>query len=122
MKILRQVVKFGKAHAIWLLNGKPVRSESLMLHIFKTHCQPCVHYDPELKECSVCECPVSEKRDERNKLFYATEQCPLPQPRFTRDFDGEAGEGMGDSTRSSNQPQQEHREDSSDSNDSGGEV
>ena len=77
MKLLRQVIKFGKAYAIWIKNGKPVRSDALISLIFNTHCKSCDHYDSELKECSICECPVSEKPDERNKIVYDTESCPI---------------------------------------------
>lgn len=90
MKILRQVIKYGKAYAVWLKNGKPVRSDVLVHHIFKTHCEPCEHYDPDLKECSICECSVSENHDKRNKIVWATEECPIK--RWTRD-DGHDSEG-----------------------------
>lgn len=86
MKLLRQIMKFGKSWAIWWINDKPCRDPELITHIFKTCCEPCVHYDPRTKECSICECPVSENVNERNKLLYATEYCPLPNPKFTAEI------------------------------------
>lgn len=77
MKLLRQVIRYGKAYSLWLKNGKPVRDSKLIGTIFKTHCEGCDHYDPDLKESSICECPVSANDDERNKILYATEACPI---------------------------------------------
>lgn len=45
--------------------------------IFRDHCEPCVHYHPDLEECTVCECFVRESDLEQNKIVYTTEHCPL---------------------------------------------
>ena len=111
MKILRQVVKFGKAYAVWLKEGKPILSDHLVMHIFQTHCAPCEHYDPDLKECSICECSVSENPHERNKIVYATEDCPIGRwdsDHVDEGTDGTTGGGVEGSTGSEGQTEQEH--------------
>jgi len=74
--IERNFLKYLWSMFVWKIKGSPVRSPEEIKEIFETYCYPCLHYDPELKECSSCECPVSPDHDKKNKLFYATESCP----------------------------------------------
>ena len=79
----RRVVRLAKAWLKFKAHGSPKRAPQYVLLLFEARCEPCPHYDPDLKECSICECPVSPDVDERNKLLWATEECP--DKRFLAD-------------------------------------
>jgi hypothetical protein len=96
MKFLKRGVRFGMSFAAWVAAGRPRRDPEYVTWLFVTHCEPCGNYDPELKICSICECFVSEKSDELNKLVWATEGCPMSKPKFQSDVGPEdGGDGTG---------------------------
>lgn len=76
IKLLRQGLKYLRAWLRWRWRGSPRRSDDQVKHIFFKHCNPCGHYHPEIKECTLCECLVSEHSNKRNKIVYETEHCP----------------------------------------------
>lgn len=77
IRFFRRAIHFGFASLRWWWRGKPRRSTMQVHDIFRDHCEPCVHYHPDLEECTVCECFVRESDLEQNKIVYATEHCPL---------------------------------------------
>lgn len=63
----------------WVANGRPIRSDEEVDHLFKEHCgNGCDRYDPEKHGCKNCGCAVStDSSPLKNKLAMATEHCPL---------------------------------------------
>ena len=74
--MMNKVFRFLKAWLRFKIHGSPRRSSQYVELLFQVHCSKCVHYDPDLKECSICECHVSPSVTELNKLSWATEECP----------------------------------------------
>lgn len=83
IRFLRRTFRFLKAWFRFKVHSSPKREPQYVALLFEVHCSKCEHYDPDLKECSICECPVSASTDERNKLLWATEACPIK--RFLAD-------------------------------------
>jgi hypothetical protein len=77
-----------KAHQRWVEAGKPVRSDERVAEIYDQHCSQC----PLLTEtkmgqaCKLCGCLLSRERNFMNKLKWATEGCPLPDPKWTSEI------------------------------------
>ena len=77
IRFIRRAIHFGLAWARWKLRGSPKRTPETVAMIWNKWCQNCVHYHPDLEECTICECYVRESAIVQNKILYATERCPL---------------------------------------------
>lgn len=72
-----QAAKFAAALIKWARAGLPTRTpeeieERLVI------CQACPHFDGKQERCRKCGCCLGGQRSGwRNKLAYATEECPI---------------------------------------------
>lgn len=80
--------RLWNARQKWTAAGKPVRTPEQMEATVQEFCQPCTWFrpsraDPLKGKCGYCGCALASKATlGPNKLRYATEGCPLPEPRF----------------------------------------
>jgi hypothetical protein len=75
------------AKARWEEAGKPVRSDERVQEIYDQHCSQCPMLTATLlgEACKLCGCKLSREGNWLNKLRWATESCPLEQPKWTAD-------------------------------------
>ncbi len=73
-----RAARYSRAVRRWIAAGRPVRPDAEVEQVFKTHCQPCGHYDAEKKACVICGCRVRRGGVALvNKIRMATEHCPI---------------------------------------------
>ena len=77
IRFFRRAIHFAIAWMRWRLAGRPKRTPDMVKILFYCQCKPCVHYHPDLEECTICECYVRPDYVRQNKLIYQTERCPL---------------------------------------------
>lgn len=85
--IVRKVGSMCMAIAKWKLAGSPVRTPDRVAGLLAI-CQTCeflLDAGTSNQRCGKCGCPVNDKLTNRNKLYLATESCPLEEPRWTAD-------------------------------------
>lgn len=77
--LMVRVANYRRALVRWLAAGRPVRSRD---EIKKLHaiCTNCDHFTG--RSCRVCGCGVHHSQGWWNKLRWATEHCPLEEPRW----------------------------------------
>lgn len=66
--------RYLAALARWALAGRPTR-DTLQIEQLHAICRVCDHYQAD--RCQVCGCRVTRERAITNKLYLATEHCPL---------------------------------------------
>lgn len=76
--------KFVQAYATWRAKGQPVVELPVIVNNFR-ECSSCENYSDLSGQCCVCGCFVNLLHNGQgmNKLEWATERCPLPQPRWS---------------------------------------
>ena len=75
MKRARQAPRVGFAAVRHLLQGSPTVSQEI--HYQRQEiCVRCDDYDPEIRCCTICTCPIKDLKGWLNKLSWAEESCP----------------------------------------------
>ena len=70
--------RYTRALSRWIKAGRPVRTESEIIDIFRNDCCPCMDYDERSSSCKHCGCRVNESIIALiNKIAMQTEHCPL---------------------------------------------
>lgn len=76
-----RVLSYAAAVAKWLAEGRPVRTQEHVSHLYDKKCGPCpmrqTTSQPEVSYCGPCGCVLSNDPSVTNKLYFATEHCPL---------------------------------------------
>ncbi|MCL2119792.1 MAG: hypothetical protein FWH27_15355 [Planctomycetaceae bacterium] len=74
----QKVIRYTRALSRWIKAGRPVRTETAIIDIFRNDCYPCVSYDKRTLSCRQCGCHVNELTiAPLNKIAMQTEHCPL---------------------------------------------
>ena len=77
---VQQGAKYVTALGKWAIEGSPKRSKEEVNYIFKTICAECDRFervDETHAHCTSCGCRISTDLARTNKIFLATEDCPL---------------------------------------------
>ena len=89
--MVARVLTFRQAWGKWNKAGRPVRSKERVAELMGI-CQSCPCFRPlnrSNKEaggtCTMCGCRVRRAGNQLNKLAFATEGCPLDEPKFLAD-------------------------------------
>lgn len=75
-----RVISYAAAVAKWMLQGRPVRTQEQVTHLYREVCGRCPEREPtaqcEVSYCGPCGCVLSEDPSVTNKLYFLTEHCP----------------------------------------------
>ncbi len=74
-----RVRSYQEARVRWIAAGQPVRTPEEMVRLHAI-CGTCDQFSGA--SCKLCGCAIHPSRTWLNKLFWATEHCPLRQPRW----------------------------------------
>lgn len=77
--LLARATTYRRALARWIAAGRPVRSREAMTDLYAI-CMNCEHFTG--RSCRVCGCGVHHSHGWGNKLRWATEHCPLAEPKW----------------------------------------
>ena len=70
----------------WSKAGFPIRSDEEQTRVHEI-CLACPHYQPaqpqRAESCLQCGCGTVGKKGLLRKISWATESCPLPEPKWT---------------------------------------
>lgn len=76
----KQLSRFARESKIWEDAGRPLRPKETIAILYNEVCTPCPHFGGD--QCNQCGCTISPTARFRNKLAWATTQCPLQPPKF----------------------------------------
>lgn len=87
--------RYFKEREEWSNQGKPLRSDEEMEHIFSI-CQSCPLFEKiseKFGRCGDCGCMLHKSRKFMNKIAWATTSCPLDEPKWSATVEAEKEEG-----------------------------
>jgi len=71
-----KVVRYAKATADWVKQGRPTRSDNEVLQILEI-CKSCDNWLPDEEACRLCGCHINSGNGWVNKARRLNEHCPL---------------------------------------------
>lgn len=76
---------YCSAIARWVRAGMPTRTQEQIeqVHQICLDCEYLLHKHTDKQKCGKCGCNISLEMSKRNKLYLATESCPLDPPKWT---------------------------------------
>lgn len=81
--LISRGISYAAALARWVAAGRPKRGRRERRRIFEEICKPCENYLPEPTgcggRCRLCGCALNINKQ---KLLWATEECPASPPRW----------------------------------------
>lgn len=88
MSLIELLKQYKKERKIWKDAGCPMRTKERIQELHSI-CEACPNFNPGkgmvpgYDQCDLCQCNLHPKKDELNKLSWATTHCPDNPPRWT---------------------------------------
>jgi hypothetical protein len=92
--IVEKTANLSAALTRWIAAGRPVRTPEKQAELFAI-CEACPHFlrgSGDLHGCGICGCGLKKSGGILNKLKWATESCPLPEPKWTAEVPSDPAE------------------------------
>lgn len=85
-KLYNMANEYAVERLIWSKAGRPYRTTERMLEIYNI-CASCEHFNNN--SCGICGCNLHPtEKILPNKIAWATTECPLEEPKWRADYDG----------------------------------